>query len=687
MTRKDTKIVTELNGKQLILDLADFPHGALVDRRKDDQYDIEFYSVPESMRVPSYDPASGRIVWMPVKCWSVHRGKKLEIVTLSDGSQIFTDDDPRAIYGVSADADTCDPQRFRPDEAVARGVLVPLTTDSMAVDCSRTAWYDFDTGIVSSDMTGRAAAVDFEFGQFVGIMAGDGWSDSVSISWLADNEGYNIDTVSGFLGRLYDGYYSTKYVQPRSSDDSRYGDTTRYRLCVGTLSLGSRIKELVDGHGDDATSGSANKRLPIWYQFAGRDFILGLVNGLIATDGSVSVSHSKKSPQLQIQFSSTSLRLAREFQRCCRLLGCRCRVHFSKATSGGNSSWLCIVSTVDAKRVNLLDRCCHARKRDTFINTPVSLPAEHVKNDLLPFPKSLSDELVRLIPAVSNPKTTAEREQHATCINIRRHAVKGRITRHCVGQVVALGDRLASERIAAAEAGRSALDAIRADLERAIPLARSRRETRLAVTPDRLEALRGAVEARLGRHGDRRSEALNYSSILSRVKNKGGMTPAMLDQLAEFFDRVPVNTQLQDSPALARLRILAESEVRWETIESVEKTGVEEVGYDLTVPGYDTFVNADGVVLSNTMNFHVPASEKAVRQAIDKMLPSSNLFSTTDLRSPRYVPMMEMTMGLAKLTAKPSGRMPRVFRTKSEAIQAYRRGEFAANDPVIVGDM
>ena len=86
----------------------------------------------------------------------------------------------------------------------------------------------------------------------------------------------------------------------------------------------------------------------------------------------------------------------------------------------------------------------------------------------------------------------------------------------------------------------------------------------------------------------------------------------------------------------------------------------------------------------DTMNFHVPSSDKAVQEAIEKMLPSKNLFSTTDLKSPRYVPMMEMTLGLARLTAPASKAKPRVFVTARDAIRAYRRGEIGANDPVSV---
>ena len=98
----------------------------------------------------------------------------------------------------------------------------------------------------------------------------------------------------------------------------------------------------------------------------------------------------------------------------------------------------------------------------------------------------------------------------------------------------------------------------------------------------------------------------------------------------------------------------------------------------LVLPGFNADFDGD------QMNFHVPSSAKAVQEAIEKMMPSKNLFSTTDLRSPNYAPRMEMTLGLAKLTAPQRKGKPRFFLTAQEAIRAYRRGEIGANDPVSV---
>lgn len=82
------------------------------------------------------------------------------------------------------------------------------------------------------------------------------------------------------------------------------------------------------------------------------------------------------------------------------------------------------------------------------------------------------------------------------------------------------------------------------------------------------------------------------------------------------------------------------------------------------------------------MNFHVPASQKANEQAKEKMLPSSNLFSLTDLHSVRHSPTMEMTSGLYALTRPASQKPTRRFVSTREAEDAYRRGELGANDPI-----
>jgi len=84
----------------------------------------------------------------------------------------------------------------------------------------------------------------------------------------------------------------------------------------------------------------------------------------------------------------------------------------------------------------------------------------------------------------------------------------------------------------------------------------------------------------------------------------------------------------------------------------------------------------------DTVNIHVPASDKAAKQAMEKMLPSKNLFSLTDLKSVRYKPEKEQISGLWALTRGKTRKPTRVFASKAEAIKAYRNGEIGPNDPI-----
>lgn len=97
----------------------------------------------------------------------------------------------------------------------------------------------------------------------------------------------------------------------------------------------------------------------------------------------------------------------------------------------------------------------------------------------------------------------------------------------------------------------------------------------------------------------------------------------------------------------------------------------------LIVSGFNADFDGD------QMNAHVPSSDKAVQQALNKMLPSKNLTSLTDLSSPRHTPSKEQIFGLYALTkGMDNTKQVKVFNSVSEAKQAYARGEIGPNDPI-----
>lgn len=84
----------------------------------------------------------------------------------------------------------------------------------------------------------------------------------------------------------------------------------------------------------------------------------------------------------------------------------------------------------------------------------------------------------------------------------------------------------------------------------------------------------------------------------------------------------------------------------------------------------------------DAMQYHVPSTDDAAKEAIDKMLPSKNLFSAASFKA-QYVPNKEYQTGLYVASSRIDKKAkPRVFRNKKDAIAAYRRGEISVDTPV-----
>jgi DNA-directed RNA polymerase beta' subunit len=83
----------------------------------------------------------------------------------------------------------------------------------------------------------------------------------------------------------------------------------------------------------------------------------------------------------------------------------------------------------------------------------------------------------------------------------------------------------------------------------------------------------------------------------------------------------------------------------------------------IVTPGFGADFDGDA------MNYHVPVSDDAVKEATEKMMPSKNLFSVEKF-DVHYLPRQEYLHGLYLTTrgAKPN-KLPRTFVTTKDAIQ------------------
>jgi DNA-directed RNA polymerase subunit beta' len=99
----------------------------------------------------------------------------------------------------------------------------------------------------------------------------------------------------------------------------------------------------------------------------------------------------------------------------------------------------------------------------------------------------------------------------------------------------------------------------------------------------------------------------------------------------------------------------------------------------LIFSGYNAY--SDGDVVS----MHVPVADDAVKEAYEKMLPSKHLRNAATF-AVHYLPSQEFQLGLYQATqkAKKGGKVHR-FATLDDVKRAYRRGEIALTDQVVVG--
>lgn len=131
------------------------------------------------------------------------------------------------------------------------------------------------------------------------------------------------------------------------------------------------------------------------------------------------------------------------------------------------------------------------------------------------------------------------------------------------------------------------------------------------------------------------------------------------------------------------LLVVRSGDVTWERVTAVQYTGIREDGYDLTVPGYETFMAADGIILSNTVSIHLPSSDAAVKDVRDRMMPDKMLWSIKDRDKPMSVPKHEQVIGLSLGAARPL-KNKHTFQNHADAMKALETGQIDLNDDIDV---
>lgn len=535
-----------------IVHLEDFPHGDLIGSKQGKNGLIDFYSTIPGTQVLAYDETKQCVEWKDVTGWSRHHDRIVEIVELRSGREIYTDDDPRAVYGVQKG--TLDFCRMSPTDALQKGMIVPRSDRFDAT---------VQTDIVESisiDKSEKAAVLNDEielttgFGYCLGVIAGNGWVSSfggkdrdVCIAGLNNNVQSACEKE---LTKLF------IWAAPEASINNRdlagsqaYGPSQRYTYT--SVELAANVKRWIG-------SNAHSKHLPPFFLTSPVQFREGLFAGLMDTDGSISVSKGKDKPQLMSGYSSVCLRLVQEIRWLASSLGIKSRITPS-STPAGKPFFQLTFSSLDIQNWG----------GKGMQNTGKL--------------KSLSS--VERI----NPAATSLSSQDMVPISAKLATYF--LSRFCNS------------------------DSIK------VTLYKSRK-----------------------------------TGLISRNTAR---------------NLLPVGN-LQDTGFQKWKRIVEDTNITWEEVREVRKGSARQTGYDLTVPGHETFVSVDGIVLSNTMSITVPITE-AARIESHNLLPSKNLFYERD-KSLAYTLDKDIVTGIFALT-KPGAASGLTYDSEDEAIDAYKNNK------------
>lgn len=177
-----------------------------------------------------------------------------------------------------------------------------------------------------------------------------------------------------------------------------------------------------------------------------------------------------------------------------------------------------------------------------------------------------------------------------------------------------------------------------------------------------------------------------WATNLSKCK-RGGYTLFARDNAQKYAKAIKEYiADWADRPELASVVNAAFDEATgWEYYDTVEAIPTERV-YDIGVPGAKVFMLESGLIVYDTINVHVPATDEAVKETYEALMPSAHPYDdrSGDTIKPKL--KQEQVLGLYDIATRPASGTYR-FATTAEALKAVREGAVPLDADLEVGDL
>lgn len=244
---------------------------------------------------------------------------------------------------------------------------------------------------------GTQQSLSFDLGVFIGAMLGDGWVDSQDGAWIAaehpDIQNALIDLLRNKLSIAQTEAGARLYEY---DSHERFGGAVAHRINCGIpRPVGRELRDLIG-------AGAINKRIPVACMHGSRAHLIGLLVGLLATDGCIhcgtKAPKGKKTVAKSIVMHTTSPLLRDGIQQICKQLGVRTSASPYKGVNSIHTCYAIALSITDTAR--LYRKESKFRMLDSVDQASLERIVESLENsdapdkyDLVPFPRQLRSEL------------------------------------------------------------------------------------------------------------------------------------------------------------------------------------------------------------------------------------------------------------------------------------------------------
>jgi len=318
MPSKEITMMISKGEEVIHLNLEDFPR--LEDTKTLSQEGNELYQVPDGISIFTLDNNTRQLVKVKVTHFSIHPNLDSRIVTTAQKETLILSEDHSAIV---FDFESGTLVKCRPDElpgkAIPRiGSAYNFAGNDSAIKEIPLKDYTNGNGGV---LVRPTIQVDRSLGYLIGIMVGDGWvskdprmDDKDRFICIASTSpGITAEFEAG-ISRLLAS--DKKIYTVPSPHKFRGHDCYSEKHTIYNASLAGNIADWIG-------KGAVNKHLPTWFLNTDKEFRLGLLAGLIDTDGSACwvKAAGKAKKQFQLSYHTMSPRLAYEVITLAKSLG------------------------------------------------------------------------------------------------------------------------------------------------------------------------------------------------------------------------------------------------------------------------------------------------------------------------------------------------------------------------------